>query len=155
MPSVLFQFVESTDNPLTVTAEAAGSSPVVPAIPSRVYERLPRTAWEQKGRDSAFRIASFGVAVDRFASIANEQRTAVGDWKALEKVQTELLVKDNPLMLFLREYFDSSPDKAEFVGAASEIACSVNAQLGTHINARSMGQKIAVLWPILEQEFGA
>jgi hypothetical protein len=29
---VLFHVVESTCNPLTVTAEAAGSSPVVPAI---------------------------------------------------------------------------------------------------------------------------
>jgi hypothetical protein len=32
VPSVLFHVVESTYNPLTVTAEAAGSSPVVPAI---------------------------------------------------------------------------------------------------------------------------
>jgi hypothetical protein len=38
VPSVLFYVVESTLNQLTVTAEAAGSSPVVPAIPFNKLE---------------------------------------------------------------------------------------------------------------------
>jgi hypothetical protein len=41
VPSVLFYVVESTCNPLTVTAEAAGSSPVVPAIHSKRVVLIP------------------------------------------------------------------------------------------------------------------
>jgi hypothetical protein len=40
MPSVLFHVVESTYNPLTVTAEAAGSSPVVPAISNQALTEM-------------------------------------------------------------------------------------------------------------------
>jgi hypothetical protein len=53
VPSVLFHVVESTCNPLTVTAEAAGSSPVVPAIlfkhlrQTDVFAKRPKTSIHQ------------------------------------------------------------------------------------------------------------
>jgi hypothetical protein len=43
VPSVLFHVVESTDVPLTVTAEVASSSLVVPAIFSNHLQALPLT----------------------------------------------------------------------------------------------------------------
>jgi hypothetical protein len=120
----------------------------------QIQEYVGRWRAGEDAEESTFRMASFGAAVKRFASILGDEETASRVWKALEKSQVELLIKDDSLVLFLRERFDQHPD-SDYAGSAADIANDVNSRLGTHINGRSMGQKIAALWPILEREFGA
>jgi hypothetical protein len=134
---------------------AANRNKILTDLVYQLQDYVARWRAVEDAEESTFRMAAFGVAVDRFAGIHDEQGMAARVWKALEKSQVELLIKDDPLVLFLRERFDRQGHELEYGGSAAQIATDVNHHLGTHINGRSMGQKIAVLWPILENEFGA
>ena len=133
---------------------AANRNKILTDLVYQLQDYVARWRAVEDVEESTFRMASSGVSVNRLAAINDEEEMAARIWKALEKSQVELLIKDDPLVVFLRERFDHHPEQ-EYGGSASEIATDVNHHFGTHINGRSMGQKIAMLWPILENEFGA
>ena len=111
--------------------------------------------WRGEGEDeitsSPFRITSFGVAVDRYAAMKRESKTAERVWKKLEMSQIEMVIQNDPILCWLREYLGT---QETFAGTGQAIADAVNESQKTRHTSRSVGQKMRTHRLILENFFG-
>src|SRR6185312_417390 len=110
--------------------------------------------WRGEGEDeitsSPFRITSFGVAVDRYAAMYKQSAMAERVWKALEASQTEMMIQNDPILCWLREYLGT---QESFAGTPQAIAEVVNESQKTRYSSRNVGQKLRTHRLILEKEF--
>jgi energy-coupling factor transporter ATP-binding protein EcfA2 len=117
------------------------------------YVRIWRDSKEAK---TSMRVAAFGLAVTRFASLnggkgGKEKAELV--FQKLRSSQGDLLSEHNSLFTALDEWFAGYPEAQSYSGTAGDVAETVRVLTNTKVSAVGMGRKLNSLKPLLQQRY--